>query len=103
MWRAEAYKQAGNDVIERPQQTEGEEPNMKRELYDFTVPPDTPKDVYTTMYYFPHDKGSSRGLYPTAPAFREPPCMTAHYDKDGNLLFTRFIFKDGTYRDEQNT
>jgi hypothetical protein len=74
---------------------------MKRELYDFTVPPDTPKEAVTTMYYFPHDKGSSRGLYPTAPAFREPPCMAAHYDKDGNLLFTRFIFRDGTYKDDK--
>jgi hypothetical protein len=27
---------------------------MKRELYDFTTPPDVPKEVVTTMYYFPH-------------------------------------------------
>jgi hypothetical protein len=24
----------------------------------------------------------------------------ANYDKDGNLLYTRFIFKDGTWRDD---
>jgi hypothetical protein len=28
--------------------------------------------------------------------------MAAHYDKEGALLFTRFIFKDGTWRDEWN-
>ena len=73
---------------------------MKRELYDFTIPPDMPKEVYTTMYYFPHQKSSGMGLHPRAPAYNEPPCMAAHYDKDGNLLFTRFIFKDGSWRDE---
>jgi hypothetical protein len=73
---------------------------MKRELYDFLIPPDTPKGVHTTVYYFPHQKKSGLGLQPRGPAFREPPCMAVHYDKDGNLLFTRFIFKDGTWRDE---
>jgi hypothetical protein len=74
---------------------------MNRELYDFTIPPDTPANAHTAMYYFPHQKQSAIGLQPTAPAFREPPCMAAHYDKDGKLLFTRFIFKDGTYKDDK--
>jgi hypothetical protein len=78
---------------------EGE--GMNRETYDFTIPPDTPKEVHTTLYYFPHEKKSSMGLQSTAPAYREPPCMAAHYDKDGALLFTRFIFKDGSYKDEK--
>jgi len=78
---------------------------MKRELYDFTIPPDTPKEAVTTLYYFPFQKESHMGLprraIPSrAPAYHEPPCMAAHYDKDGHLLFTRFIFKDGTFRDE---
>lgn len=73
---------------------------MKRELYDFTIPPDTPKEAYKTLYYFPWTMPSSLGLQPTAPAHREPPCMAVHYDKDGNLLFTRFIFKDGTFKDD---
>jgi hypothetical protein len=72
---------------------------MKRELYDFTTPPDTPAQAYTTLYYFPHGQKSSLGLHPRSPAHHEPPCMVVHYDNDGNLLFTRFIFKDGTWRD----
>ena len=72
---------------------------MKRELYDFTTPPDTPKEVVKTMYYFPHQTASGMGLQPRAPAYNEPPCMAAHYNKDGKLLFTRFIFKDSTWRD----
>jgi len=74
---------------------------MKRDLYDFTTPPDTPKEAYTTMYYFPHQQKSSVGLPSRSPALNNLPCMAAHYDKDGNLLFTRFIFKDGTWRDEK--
>ena len=74
---------------------------MKRELYDFTIPPDTPKEVHTTMYYFPWPIPSSQGLVPRGPAFREPPCMAVHYDKEGNLLFTRFIFSDGTWKDDR--
>lgn len=73
--------------------------SVKRELYDFTIPPDMPKDVHTTVYYFPNQKKSSLGLQPTGPAFRDPPCMAVHYGKDGSLMFTRFIFKDGTWRD----
>ena len=73
---------------------------MNRELYDFTTPPDTPKEVHTTMYYFPHQRASSIGLQSRAPAYNQLPCMAAHYNKEGNLLFTRFIFKDGTYRQE---
>ena len=72
---------------------------MKRELYDFTTPPDTPTEAVKTLYYFPHQTASSMGLQPRAPAYNEPPCMAAHYDKDGKLLFTRFIFKDSTWRD----
>jgi len=72
---------------------------MKRELYDFTTPPDTPKEAVKTMYYFPHQTASGMGLQPRSPAYNEPPCMAAHYDKDGKLLFTRFIFKDSTWRD----
>jgi hypothetical protein len=74
---------------------------MKRDLYDFVVPPDTPTEAHTTMYYFPHAQKSSLGLPSRSPAYSEPPCMAAHYDKDGNLLFIRFIFKDGTWRDEK--
>jgi hypothetical protein len=73
---------------------------MKRELYDFTTPPDVPKEVVTTMYYFPHQTSSSMGLPSRAPAYNDPPCMAVHYDTYGRLLFTRFIFKDGTWRDE---
>ena len=72
---------------------------MNRELYDFTTPPDTPKEAVTTLYYFPHKKYSSMGLQPLAPAYNEPPCMAVHYDKDKTLLFTRFIFEDGSYWD----
>jgi hypothetical protein len=75
---------------------------MKRELYDFITPPDTPKEAHTTRYYFPWPVSNSLGLQPTAPAFRDPPCMAAHYDKEGALLFTRFIFKDGSWKDEWN-
>ena len=73
---------------------------MKRELYDFTTPPDTPKEAVTTLYYFPHQKKCGMGLQYRAPAYNDPPCMAAHYDSDGILLFTRFIFKDGTWRDD---
>ena len=73
---------------------------MNRELYDFTTPPDTPANAHAAMYYFPHQKASGTGLQARAPAYHEPPCMAAHYDIDGNLLFTRFIFSDGTWRDE---
>jgi hypothetical protein len=73
---------------------------MKRELYDFTTPPNVPKEAVTTMYYFPHQTSSGMGLPPRAPAYNDPPCMAAHYDTYGRLLFTRFIFKDGTWRDE---
>jgi hypothetical protein len=75
--------------------------SMKRDLYDFITPPDTPKEAHTTMYYFPHQQKSGLGLWPAGPAFRELPCMVVHYDKAGNLLFTRFVFKDGTWRDEK--
>lgn len=74
---------------------------MKRSLYDFTIPPDMPKEVASTLYYFPHEKKNSLSIMPTGPAFKEPPCMAAHYDKEGNLLFTRFIFSDGTYKDDK--
>jgi hypothetical protein len=74
---------------------------MKRDLYDFITPPDTPKEAYSTMYYFPHQQKSGVGLYPRSPAFNNLPCMAAHYDLGGNLMFTRFIFKDGTWRDEK--
>jgi hypothetical protein len=74
---------------------------MKRDLYDFTIPPDTPKEAHSTMYYFPHEYKSSVGLQPRSPALNNLPCMAAHYDLGGNLLFTRFIFKDGTWRDEK--
>ena len=73
---------------------------MTPEQYDFTRPPEMPKEVRTTLYYFPHQQKSSLGLQPTGPAFRELQCMAAHYDVSNNLLFTRFIFKDGTWRDE---
>jgi len=52
------------------------------------------------LYYFPHNKQSGIGLQSRAPAYNEPPCMVANYDKEGNLLYTRFIFKDGTWRDD---
>ena len=74
---------------------------MNRTLYDFTTPPDTPKEAHTTLYYFPRKKKNGMGLHPLAPAYNEPPCMAVHYDKEGNLLFTRFIFKDGTYQDSK--
>ena len=74
---------------------------MKREQYDFLIPPNMPKEVHKTMYYFPHRTESGLMLAPRAPAHNELPCMAAHYDKNRNLLFTRFIFKDGTYKDEQ--
>ena len=74
---------------------------MKRDLYDFTTPPDTPEEAHTTMYYFPYRRKSAMSLYPRSPALNNLPCMAAHYDLDGNLLFTRFIFKDGTWRDEK--
>ena len=74
---------------------------MNRELYDFTTPPDTPKEVHTTMYYFPHQKASIMGLQSRAPAYNQLPCMAAHYNKKGNLLFTRFIFSDGTWKDDK--
>jgi len=74
---------------------------LNRELYNFTTPPDTPKEAHTTMYYFPHKELSSTGLPSRAPAYNKLPCMAVHYDKDGKLLFTRFVFEDGTYRDSQ--
>jgi len=74
---------------------------MKRDLYDFTISPDMPKELHTTLYYFPHKKKSSTSIPPTGPAFRDPPCMAVHYDIDGNLLFTRFIFRDGTWKDDK--
>jgi hypothetical protein len=57
---------------------------MKRDLYDFITPPDTPKEAYSTMYYFPHQQKSGVGLYPRSPAFNNLPCMAAHYDLGGN-------------------
>jgi hypothetical protein len=74
---------------------------MKREQYDFLIPPDLPKEVKHIMYYFPHRTESSLALVPRGPAQNELPCMAAHYDKNRTLLFTRFIFKDGTYKDEK--
>jgi hypothetical protein len=75
---------------------------MKREQYDFLIPPDLPKEVAHIMYYFPHRTESSLALAPRAPAMNELPCMAANYDEYRNLLFTRFIFKDGTYKDEKS-
>jgi hypothetical protein len=74
---------------------------MTRDLYDFTTPPDMPEGLYTALYYFPHEKNNSMSIPPTGPAFKDPPCMAVHYDKDGNLLLTRFIFKDGTWKDDK--
>jgi len=71
---------------------------MKRELYDFLIPPDLPKEWDSSAYYFPPEK-PCYSLRSIGPAFREPPCMAVYYDKEGNLLFTRFIFADGTWRD----
>lgn len=76
---------------------------MNRGLYDFTVPPDTPKEAHTTHYYFPHKKQTSMGIQMRGPAYQNPPCMAVHYDKDGILLFTRFIFKDGSYKDDHES
>ena len=74
---------------------------MKRSLYDFITPPDMPKEVSSTVYYFPHEKKFNLSIAPGAPAYREPPCMAVNYDKEGNLLFTRFIFSDGSYKDDK--
>ena len=74
---------------------------MKREQYDFLFPPNMPKEVKHTLYYFPHEAQSSLGIVSRAPAHNELPCMVANYDENRDLLFTRFIFKDGTYKDEK--
>jgi hypothetical protein len=72
---------------------------MTRDVYDFLTPPGMPKGLHTTVYYFPHQQYKSTAIPPTGPAFRDPPCMAVHYDKDGNLLLTRFIFEDGSFKD----
>jgi hypothetical protein len=70
---------------------------MKR--YDATRPPEQPEGVHTTQYYFPPQKKPGVSIPFRGPDFNEAPCMALHYDKDGNLLLTRFIFSDGTYKD----
>lgn len=74
---------------------------MNRELYDFTTPPDTPANAHTTLYYFPPVEKNSVMLQPRAPAYNKPPCMAIHYDIYGKLLFTRFIFSNGTWKDDK--
>ncbi len=66
-------------------------------VYDHMRPPDQPKDVYATQYFFPPQKHAAL-LFPSAP-WKEGPRMALHYDREGNLLLTRFIFKDGTWVD----
>lgn len=73
---------------------------MRRSLYDFTVPPDMPEKLYRSLYYFPHEQGYGTALHPSAPAYKEPPCMVAHYDESNNLKLVRFIKADGSYIDE---
>jgi hypothetical protein len=67
------------------------------DIYDYQHPPGMPDGVHTTQYFFPQEK-KREFLYSSAP-WTDAPCMALHYDKDGNLLLTRFIFRDGVYRD----
>jgi hypothetical protein len=70
-------------------------PDLK--LYDYQRPPEMPEGVYRLQYFFAQKKYKQL-LYPSAP-WLEGPCMVLMYDKDDNLLLTRFIFRDGTYKD----
>ena len=70
-------------------------PDIK--LYDYQRPPEQPEGVHMTLYFFPPEKKTT-SLYPKA-AWNDGPCMAPHYDKDDNLLLTRFINSDGTYKD----
>ena len=70
-------------------------PDIK--LYDYQRPPEQPEGVHTTQYYFPPKKMA--GLLVSHAPWLDGPCMALHYDKDKNLLLTRFIFADGTYTD----
>ena len=70
-------------------------PDIK--LYDYQRPPEQPEGVHMTLYFFPPEKKATN-LYPKA-AWNDGPCMALHYDKDDNLLLTRFINSDGTYKD----
>lgn len=67
------------------------------EQYDYQRPPEQPEGVHVTLYFFPPKKKAS-SLSPRAP-WTDGPCMAAHYDKDDNLILTRFINSDGTYKD----
>ena len=70
-------------------------PDIK--LYDYQRPPNMPDGVHKMHWYFPSKKATTV-LYPRAP-WTDGPAMVCAYDKDGNLIHTRFVNSDGTYTD----
>ena len=70
-------------------------PDIK--LYDYQRPPNMPEGVHKSLWFFPNKKESSL-LAPKAP-WTDGPAMVCSYDKDGNLINTRFVNSDGTYKD----
>ena len=70
-------------------------PDIK--LYDYQRPPNLPDGVYVSQWFFPSKK-KREFLYSSAP-WTDGPAMVCSYDKEGNLLNTRFVNSDGTYKD----
>ena len=67
------------------------------EQYDYQRPPEQPDGVHSIQWYFaPANKKAT--LTSSAP-WLQGPAMVCHYDKDDNLILTRFINSDGTYKD----
>lgn len=70
-------------------------PDIK--LYDYQRQPNMPEGVHTQMWFFPNKKKS--GILHTRAPWTDGPAMVCCYDKDDNLILTRFVNSDGTYKD----
>lgn len=70
-------------------------PDIK--LYDYQNHPDMPEGTRLIQWYFAPEK-AVKTLATSAP-WTDGPAMVCFYNKDDNLLLTRFINSDGTYKD----
>ena len=65
--------------------------------YDYHHHPNIPSGAASIQWYFPNKK-KGHLMHPSAP-WTDGPAMVCAYDKDGNLIHTRFVNSDGTYYD----
>lgn len=65
--------------------------------YDYQRHPDMPEGTNLVQWYFSPKKAIST-LSPSAP-WLDGPAMACFYNKDNDLILTRFINSDGTYKD----